>query len=187
MIFLTGATGSIGGHLARILGERGIPARALVRKAADGDRLRALGHEPVTGDLADPETLAAAMAGCDTLFLLPPPLQNQTELEANALGAATWAGLSRVVKISAGDANIASPVPWAKAHAIGGIDRGFAGRSCAPPPSTSISKSSTGRSERARCRSRRGAATRPSSMPPTWRRWRHACCWRTGTMRRPIT
>ncbi|MBB5699154.1 NAD(P)H-binding protein [Sphingomonas yantingensis] len=119
MIFLTGATGSIGGHLARILGERGVKARALVRKAADGDRLRALGHEPVTGDLADPDPLAAAMAGCDTLFLLPPPLQNQTELEANALAAATRAGLSRVVKISAGDANIASPVPWAKAHAIG--------------------------------------------------------------------
>ncbi|OAN59950.1 NmrA family NAD(P)-binding protein [Sphingomonas sp. TDK1] len=119
MIFLTGATGSIGGHLARILAERGVKARALVRKVEDGDRLRTLRHEPVIGDLARPDPLVSAMTGCDTLFLLPPPLANQTELESNALTVAKTAGISRVVKVSAGDANIASPVPWAKAHALG--------------------------------------------------------------------
>lgn len=119
MIFLTGATGSIGGHLARILAERGVHAKALVRKAEDGERLRRLGHEPVIGDLADPDPLVSAMAGCDTLFLLPPPLPNQVELESNAMAAAAKAGISRVVKVSAGDANIASRVPWAKAHALG--------------------------------------------------------------------
>ncbi|MGN8001121.1 NmrA family NAD(P)-binding protein [Sphingomonas sp. 22176] len=119
MIFLTGATGSIGGNLARILAARGVKAKALVRKAEDAQRLRAMGHDPVIGDLATPDALVAALSGCDTLILLPPPLKNQIELEANALSAACDAGLSRVVKISAGDANIASPVPWAKAHALG--------------------------------------------------------------------
>jgi uncharacterized protein YbjT (DUF2867 family) len=119
MIFLTGATGSIGGHLTRILAARGVKAKALVRRAEDDERLRKLGHEPVIGDLAKPDPLVSVMSGCDTLFLLPPPFANQTELEANAQTVAKKAGISRVVKISAGDANIASPVPWAKAHALG--------------------------------------------------------------------
>lgn len=119
MIFLTGATGSIGGNLARILAAQGVKAKLLVRKAEDGRRFADMGHEPVVGDLAKPDMLVSAMIGCDTLFLLPPPLANQTELEANALVAAQKAGLTRVVKISASDANIASPVPWAKAHALG--------------------------------------------------------------------
>lgn len=44
MIFVTGATGSIGGHLVRILATRGVKAKALVRKAEDGQRLHAMGH-----------------------------------------------------------------------------------------------------------------------------------------------
>ncbi len=44
-----------------------------------------MGHEPVIGDLAKSDTLVRGMTGCDTLFLLPPPFANQTELEANAL------------------------------------------------------------------------------------------------------
>ena len=119
MIFLTGTTGSIGGNLARILAAHGVTAKVLVRKAEDGQRFRDMGHEPVTGDLTKPDLLVAGMAGCDTLFLLPPPLVNQTALEANALASAQRAGMTRVVKISASDANIASPVPWAKAHALG--------------------------------------------------------------------
>lgn len=119
MIFVTGATGSIGGHLVRILATRGVKAKALVRKAEDGQRLHAMGHEPVVGDLATRDALVSAMVGCETMFLLPPPLPNQVDLEANALTAARDAGISRVVKISAGDANIASLVPWAKTHALG--------------------------------------------------------------------
>jgi len=119
MIFITGATGSIGGNLVRILAEQGVKAKALVRKVEDGERFQDMGHEPVVGDLAKSDTLVRGMTGCDTLFLLPPPFANQIELEANALDAARKAGLTRVVKISAGDANVISPVPWAKAHALG--------------------------------------------------------------------
>lgn len=53
-IFLTGATGFIGGHLAQRLVESGHTLRCLVRPTARRARLERLGAELVTGDVTDP-------------------------------------------------------------------------------------------------------------------------------------
>jgi uncharacterized protein YbjT (DUF2867 family) len=52
------------------------------------------------GDLAKPETLGAAFAGIDRLFLLTPAAPDQVELQANALAAGLRAGIQRIVKVS---------------------------------------------------------------------------------------
>ncbi|HET7856506.1 MAG TPA: NAD-dependent epimerase/dehydratase family protein [Gaiellaceae bacterium] len=67
-VFLAGATGFLGGHLACVLAERGERVRALVRHHEDDSRLRALGIEIVRGDLADAKTSRRAARGCRLAF-----------------------------------------------------------------------------------------------------------------------
>lgn len=69
-VLLTGATGFIGYEVARVLNERGLEPRMLVRRPLRSLVLRGLAGETVTGDLLDPESLRAAVAGVDTVIHL---------------------------------------------------------------------------------------------------------------------
>src|SRR5215467_12883357 len=64
---VTGASGFLGWHVARVLLERGYSVRALVR---EGSRIDGLDVERVTGDLRDPDSLRRAAAGCGLIFHL---------------------------------------------------------------------------------------------------------------------
>jgi uncharacterized protein YbjT (DUF2867 family) len=71
IILVTGATGAQGGSVARFLLERGrFAVRALTRNpdSAAAQALTAAGAEVVRGDLDDPASLKAAMAGCYGVF-----------------------------------------------------------------------------------------------------------------------
>jgi nucleoside-diphosphate-sugar epimerase len=65
---VTGATGKVGGATARALQERGDEVRGLVRDPARAAELLPPGVELVAGDVTDPPSLAAAVAGCDLVF-----------------------------------------------------------------------------------------------------------------------
>lgn len=108
---LTGGTGFVGAAVARALLARGHALRALVRPGSDRRNLAGLAVEPVEGDLADPATLPAAVAGCrnvvhvaaDYRIWVPDP---DTMLRANVAGtealmrAALAAGVARIVHCS---------------------------------------------------------------------------------------
>jgi dihydroflavonol-4-reductase len=66
--FVTGATGFLGSHVARVLAEQGADLRLLVRSSSNLKNLEGLKSETVVGDLRDPASLEMAMAGCDTVF-----------------------------------------------------------------------------------------------------------------------
>ena len=66
--FLTGATGFLGGVLARQLVEGGHVVRAVVRAPAKADALRALGVELVVGDVTDRASMRDSMQGADGVF-----------------------------------------------------------------------------------------------------------------------
>ncbi len=66
-IFLTGATGFVGSHVARSLGAAGAELRLLTRKTSRTEHLQGLKAELVTGDLLQPEDLRSAISGCDAL------------------------------------------------------------------------------------------------------------------------
>ena len=66
--FVTGATGFIGGNLARALLDDGHQVRLLVRPASDRRNIAGLPVELVEGDLDNPQKLAEQMAGCDAVF-----------------------------------------------------------------------------------------------------------------------
>ncbi len=66
---VTGATGFIGGHLARRLQlEEGVHVRALVRSPAKAAPLAALGVEIVQGDITDPQAVQRAMQDMALVF-----------------------------------------------------------------------------------------------------------------------
>jgi len=66
--FLTGATGFLGGVLARQLVESGHVVRAVVRTPAKADALRALGVQLVAGDVTDGASMRDPMRGSDGVF-----------------------------------------------------------------------------------------------------------------------
>ena len=108
-VLVTGATGFIGGHLARRLVGMGHTVRALVRSSAPG--LEREGVELVSGDLTRPETLTAAMEGVRGVFHLASlrdhwgvPLSTyrtvNTAGTCHLLAAAMQAGVERFVYCS---------------------------------------------------------------------------------------
>ena len=68
--FVTGATGFIGGRLVRQLRDAAHGVVALVRDPAKARSLEALGVELAQGDVTEPDTLRAPMAGVDGVFHL---------------------------------------------------------------------------------------------------------------------
>src|SRR5216683_5267334 len=64
-VLVTGASGFLGWHIARLLVERGHRVRALLRA---GSRIDGIDVERVTGDLRDADSLHRAAAGCSLVF-----------------------------------------------------------------------------------------------------------------------
>ncbi len=68
LCLVTGASGFIGGHLAKRLAAKGRPVRCLVRASSDTSDLAGLDVELAIGDLTSPSSLASAVEGCSYVF-----------------------------------------------------------------------------------------------------------------------
>lgn len=66
-IFLTGATGFVGYHVARAYAGAGAQLRVLTRSTSNQQGLEGLTAEVVTGDLRQAQRLRTALSGCDAL------------------------------------------------------------------------------------------------------------------------
>jgi len=67
-VFVTGATGFVGSHVARVLAEQGADLRLLVRPTSNLKNIEGLKAGTVVGDLREPASLEKAIAGCDAVF-----------------------------------------------------------------------------------------------------------------------
>ena len=67
-VLVTGATGFVGGAVARALVNRGIEVRVLARGGSDLQNLQGLTVERVEGDLRDQTSLRKALTGCRQLY-----------------------------------------------------------------------------------------------------------------------
>ncbi|HLH68181.1 MAG TPA: NAD-dependent epimerase/dehydratase family protein [Candidatus Dormibacteraeota bacterium] len=113
-VFLTGATGFVGGHVARALLEAGYQVRALVRRSAGLPPVAAAnlrGCEVVEGDLERPGQLVEPLRGCRSLIHVAArysftPGDRAAMRRVNVLGtaglleAARLAGVERAVVTS---------------------------------------------------------------------------------------
>ena len=105
---VTGASGFVGWHIARLLQQRGHHVRALLRS---GSRIPDLDVETVTGDVRNAESLKCAVSGCGLVFHAAADYRlwsrnSQAMYETNVDGvrnmltAAQSAGVDRVVYTS---------------------------------------------------------------------------------------
>ncbi len=67
-VLVTGASGKIGHAITVALIERGDNVRALVRDPARAASILPAAVDPVRGDVTDPDTLPAAVEGCELVF-----------------------------------------------------------------------------------------------------------------------
>jgi uncharacterized protein YbjT (DUF2867 family) len=97
VILVTGATGTVGGEVVRAL-PAGLRVRVMTRDPAKAAGVFP-GAEAVAGDYTDPPSLAAALHGVRTAFLVTTGLDGGDD--AAFVTAAAKAGVLRVVKLSA--------------------------------------------------------------------------------------
>jgi dihydroflavonol-4-reductase len=68
LAFVTGATGFLGSHVARVLSEQGAGLRLLVRPTSDLRNIDGLNADRVVGDLRDAGSIEKTLSGCDVVF-----------------------------------------------------------------------------------------------------------------------
>jgi uncharacterized protein YbjT (DUF2867 family) len=93
VILVTGATGTNGRHIVRLLAGRDVLYRAMTRQPAQVPG-------GVFGDFDDPASLLAAADGVETLFLLTSGGSSTPAHDRAMLDAATRSGVRKVVKLS---------------------------------------------------------------------------------------
>jgi uncharacterized protein YbjT (DUF2867 family) len=116
MILVVGATGTNGREVIRRLVAAGQRVRAMVRTPAKAGDLPSQNVELVQGDLDDPGSLEAALAGVERAFFVSAVDQRYVGWFGNFLAAAQRVDSPHVVKFSGLGASIDSPAEILRQH-----------------------------------------------------------------------
>ena len=110
-VFITGATGFVGHHVAKALAAQGAELLFLVRKSSNLSNLEGIPGETVVGDLLNPASYTPALAGCEAvlhvaadyrLWIRDPDAMYRANVDGtrDLLRAAREAGVRRVIYTS---------------------------------------------------------------------------------------
>ncbi len=110
-IFLTGGTGFIGTHTAKLLAQTDHKLHFLVRKTSDTSKLKELNATLIDGDLTNKESLIEGMKGCDWVINIAalysfwePKKQIYSDINIlgtrNVMESALQTGISKVIHVS---------------------------------------------------------------------------------------
>ena len=100
MILVTGASGTAGKAVLKEVARSGEKHRAMYRSKVEAAKAPA-GTEAVVADFADQSSLATALRGVESVYLVCSPIPELVQLESNAIEALARAGVRRVVLNSA--------------------------------------------------------------------------------------
>ena len=119
MILITGATGTNGLELIKLLSARQMPARAMVRSAASAKAIADLpGIEPVIGDFDDLASIERVLDRVEQAFLLTNSSERAQAQQIGFVEQARRAGVKHIVKLSQFAADANSPVRFLRYHAV---------------------------------------------------------------------
>jgi len=118
-VFVTGATGYVGGFILKELRRQGYKARCLVRNYTQAERINADGTEAVIADVTEPKTLEGVLTGCQAVIHLVAIIKQQKkenitferlnyESTKNMVDIALAQGVKRFLHMSALGADINS-------------------------------------------------------------------------------
>ena len=118
-ILITGATGNIGKELTKLLSEKGISFRAMVRSPEQAEELASLpGSELVEGDFNNHDSLRNALQGVEKAFLLTNSSELAEQQQCSFVEVGSQSGLKHIVKLSQWAADADSPVRFLRYHAV---------------------------------------------------------------------
>jgi uncharacterized protein YbjT (DUF2867 family) len=100
MILITGASGSVGKAVLAEVARSGEKHRAMYRSKEDAAKAPA-GTETVIADFSDKASLAAALRGVESVYLVCSPIPELVQLEGSMIEASEAAGVRRIVLNSA--------------------------------------------------------------------------------------
>lgn len=117
MILITGATGSNGTQILKLLTAQNIPVRAMVHGPNRTEAVQAPNVQIVEGDFDRPGTLRAALDGVERAFLLTNSTERAEAQQIAFVEAAQQTGVAHLVKLSQLHAAADSPVRYLRYHA----------------------------------------------------------------------
>lgn len=115
-IVVTGATGKLGGRIARLLADAGVPQRLVVRDPARAPQLP--GAEVVRADYRDPASIREALYPGDRVFMVAvhEGVEDRIEAHRSFVRAAADVGVGLVAYLSMVGASRASAFPHSWSH-----------------------------------------------------------------------
>src|SRR6266496_4936183 len=116
-VLVTGATGTVGRNVAKLLSKKGAAVRAGVRDQAKARKQFGADIALATFDFEAAASFPGALKDVEKVFLLPPPMPNQVEVANAFVDAAKRAGVRHIVKLSAIGADASPPYTFGKWHA----------------------------------------------------------------------
>ena len=115
-VLVTGASGNVAGGILPQMVKKGVAVKAYVRDAAKGEKLKALGVEPVVGDFMDGAKLEAALKGMDAVISITPPGPTAADQASVITQAAKRADVGHIIRLSAVGAAPDAPTDNGKLH-----------------------------------------------------------------------
>ncbi|MGO9380178.1 MAG: hopanoid-associated sugar epimerase [Dissulfurispiraceae bacterium] len=119
-VLITGATGFIGSHVARLLREKGLEVIALVREENSASVLKSIDVQTINGDVRDYDSIERAVKGCSQIYHLAadyrlwvpdPEVMYDINVQGtkNIMMAALESGVEKVIYTSTVGVFVASP------------------------------------------------------------------------------
>ena len=100
MILITGASGTVGKAVLREVAKAGTTYRAMYRSKEEAAKAPS-GTQTVIADFSDKSSLASALRGVESVYLVCSPIPQLIELESNVIDASQAAGVKRIALNSA--------------------------------------------------------------------------------------
>jgi uncharacterized protein YbjT (DUF2867 family) len=115
-IFVTGATGNIGGNVVRELLARNQKIKVDMRSKDKGEIFTKQGIATAVMDFNDPQSIEAGLAGIEKVFSMTPLVPGFIPMALNFVKAAKKAGVKHIVRLSGMGADALQPITVGKWH-----------------------------------------------------------------------